>query len=93
MNVDPTAHGPETLIGLGHPGPARWSTASFGMAADASPDDDASLGEHLSLCRTSNGRLFGLQCRVEATHAFLSGRVVTTLAAVLLTAAVAFIVS
>jgi hypothetical protein len=92
MNVDPVAHDTPALIGLG-PGCALWITASFGRAADARPGDDVSLGEHLAACRTSNGRLFGLQCGVEATHAFLCGRVVTTLCVVMLTAAVAFIVS
>ncbi|MCE2949080.1 MAG: hypothetical protein LXA50_18695 [Betaproteobacteria bacterium] len=96
MNIDPTAHDPQALIGLGPGsslGPARWTTASFGRAADARPGDDASLGEHLDLCRTVSGRLFGLQCSVEAVHAFLSGRVVTTLAAVMVVAGIAFIVS
>jgi len=92
MNFDPTAQGPETLTGLG-PGPAHWSTASFGLAADARPADNAALGEHLYLCRTSSGRLFSLRCSVEAAHAVLCGRVVTTLSVVVAMAGFALIVS
>ncbi len=93
MNVDPTAHGPDTLAVSGHPCPVRWSTAAFGLQPDARPGEDLSLGEHLHHCRRVSGRLFGLQCGVEAAHAYLSGRVVTTLAVVMAAAAFAFIVS
>jgi hypothetical protein len=92
MNIDPIAQDPQALIGRTG-GPASWTTASFGRPADARPGDSESLGEHLNLCRTVSGRLFGLQCKVEAAHAFLSGRVVTTLAAVMVLACIVFIVS
>ncbi len=66
-----------------------WSTASFGDAADTSPAELSVLGEHLDHCRRWSGRLFTLQCRAQWLHAFVAGRIVTTLVvAALLYAAV-----
>ena len=59
--------------------PTIWSTASFGDAADTSPLDLAALGEHLHLCKGSNGRLFALQCAAETMTGFVTARFVTTL--------------
>ena len=53
MNVDPTAHGPDTLAVSGHPCLARWSTAAFGLQPDARPGEDPSLGEHLHIADAS----------------------------------------
>lgn len=55
----------------------RWSTASFGEAADTSPGELSALGEHLHLCRGSHGRLFALQCAAQAVHDFIAPRIVT----------------
>lgn len=63
---------------------SSWSTASFGSAADTSPMELSALGEHLNLCQGSRGRLFALQCRVEAMHGFVAPRLVTTLVVVAL---------
>lgn len=59
-----------------------WSTASFGDAADTSPMELSALGEHLDLCRGARGRLFALQCAVQAMHGFVAARFVTTLVVV-----------
>lgn len=61
-----------------------WSTASFGDAADTSPMELSALGEHLDLCRGARGRLFALQCAVQAMHGFVAARFVTTLVVVTL---------
>lgn len=60
--------------------PPFWSTASFGDDAHTSPMELSALGEHLSQCRRSNGRLFKLRCRADAVHGFVVARFVTTLA-------------
>jgi len=39
----------------------------------------SALGEHLSLCRASNGRLFTLQCVADSLNGFMAARFVTTL--------------
>jgi hypothetical protein len=57
----------------------RWSTASFGHTAAASPLEASALGEHLQLCRQTHGRLQGLRCAAEAAHGFIAARFVTTL--------------
>ena len=59
----------------------RWSTASFGHAADTSPMELSVLGAHLGRCQQSRGRWFTLHCLAEATHGALSPRLVTTLVA------------
>jgi len=66
--------------------PARpfWSTASFGDTVDTTPGELSSLGEHLTLCQSGSGRLFNMRCIAEATHRFVAGRMVTTLAVVVL---------
>jgi len=60
--------------------PPRWSTASFGEAADTTPMELAALGEHLAQCSARNGRLATLQCWAERLREFVSGRLITTLA-------------
>ncbi len=56
-----------------------WSTASFGDSADTSPMELSSLGDHLSTCHASRGRLFGMHCAAERLHGFVAPRLVTTL--------------
>jgi hypothetical protein len=43
--------------------------------------DGTALGMHLRHCANAQGRWFSMQCLVEATHAFLAPRFVTTLVA------------
>lgn len=66
------------------PAAPNWSTSSFGHAADTSPGEWSSLGEHLALCRADSGRLFALRCGGERLHRFLATRFVTALAVVAL---------
>lgn len=61
-----------------------WTTSSFGHAADTSPAELSELGAHLRACHGTSGRLFALQCGVEAVRRFVAGRIVTTLVVVLL---------
>lgn len=64
--------------------PTRWSTASFGDTAETSPMELSALGEHLSQCQGSHGRLFALQCAVQGMEGFVAARFVTTLVVVAL---------
>ena len=57
----------------------RWSTASFGEAADTSPMELSMLGDHMARCSHPPGRLFSWQCTAEAVHRAVSSRFVTTL--------------
>jgi hypothetical protein len=57
----------------------RWSTASFGDAADTSPMELSVLGEHMATCSHPPGRLFSWQCTAEAIHRAVASRFVTTL--------------
>ena len=57
----------------------RWSTSSFGDAADTSPMDLLALGNHLNLCKGARGRLFTLHCIAEITNRIVAPRFVTTL--------------
>ena len=59
-----------------------WSTASFGHAADTSPQELSALGDHLHHCQGQRGRLFTLHCLVETTHGAIAARFVTTLAVI-----------
>lgn len=56
-----------------------WSTASFADAAGASSIESSALGEHLELCRSLRGRLFGLRCAAENVQGFVAARFATTL--------------
>ncbi len=57
----------------------RWSTSSFGNAADTSPTELTALGEHLDRCHAQRGRLFDARCIAESMHGFVASRLVTTL--------------
>lgn len=72
--------------------PLRWSTSSFGDTADTSPMELSALGEHLSQCKGSHGRLFALQCTAQKLEGFVAGRFVTTLVVVALLIGVGFLV-
>lgn len=63
---------------------SRWSTASFGNAADTSPMELSALGAHLELCQRSHGRLFFLRCAAQTMHGLVVGRFVTTVVVVAL---------
>lgn len=70
----------------------RWSTASFGDAADTSPMELSVLGDHMARCSHAPGRLFSWQCTAEAIHCAVASRFVTTLTlATLVVAAVSLI--
>lgn len=68
---------------------SRWSTASFGDAADTSPMELSQLGDHLARCSHAPGRLFSWQCTAEAVHRAVASRFVTTLALATVVVAVA----
>ena len=55
-----------------------WTTASFGDTAETSPMELSALGDHLSDCRSSRGRLFNLRCHAASVHRFVAARFVTT---------------
>lgn len=57
----------------------RWATASIADAADTAPLELSTLGDHVDRCNGSRGRWFRLQCGVEAVHAFMVPRFMTTL--------------
>lgn len=57
---------------------SHWSTSSFGDSVDTSPQDLHALGEHLHLCRSKNGGLFKLRCKVEAVRSFVLAHIVTS---------------
>lgn len=60
---------------------SRWTTASFGGAAETSPMELAALGDHLNGCKAVHGRLFALRCIAETTNGFVSARFISTLVA------------
>jgi hypothetical protein len=62
----------------------RWSTSSFGAAADTSARELADLSDHLDRCRRLRGRLFPALCLSDAASRFLAPRFMTTLVAVVL---------
>lgn len=59
-----------------------WTTASFGDTAETSPMELSALGDHLSHCRSSRGRLFNLRCHAASAHRFVAARFVTTVVVV-----------
>ena len=62
----------------------RWTTSSYGDAADTSPMELSALGEHLDLCKGSRGHLFTLQCVAETMNGFVAPRFVTTVVVIAL---------
>jgi hypothetical protein len=72
--------------------PPRWSTAAYGDPADTSPGELSALGEHLNLCRGSQGRWFGLHCAAERMNGIVAPRFITTLLVVTMMIAAALLV-
>jgi hypothetical protein len=66
----------------------RWSTSSFGAAADTSPRELSELSEHLDRCRRLRGRLFPALCLSDSVNRFLAPRFMTTLVAIALLGAI-----
>lgn len=61
--------------------PARspnWSTASFGLAPDTTPQELGALGEHLSLCRGRHRRWSALSGALRALHRAIAARAMTS---------------
>jgi hypothetical protein len=58
----------------------RWSTASFGDAADTSPMELSDLGEHLQHCSARSSYWARLRYAAESMNGFISTRLVTSLA-------------
>ncbi len=65
-----------------------WRTSSLGHAAQILPDELATLGVHLDLCRRSSGKLFVLRCHAESVKRLVSSRIVSTCMLVALTVAI-----
>jgi hypothetical protein len=70
-----------------------WSTSSYGNTTDTTPMELSALGDHLSLCQGSRGRLFTLQCVAETFNRFVAARFVTTLVVVAMLIGAASLVS
>jgi hypothetical protein len=64
-----------------------WSTSCLHDGAAAPPTEPGALDEHLRACLGGNRRLFVLRCGADTVHAFVIGRLVSSLAAVALLAA------
>lgn len=56
-----------------------WTTASFGGTADTSPMELDALGDHLSTCRSQQGRFLAMHCAAERLHGYVATRLVTSL--------------
>jgi hypothetical protein len=70
------------------PDVSRWSTSSFGTAADTSPLELFDLSEHLERCRRLRGPLFPALCLSDTVNRFLAPRLVTALLVVALSSLV-----
>ena len=56
-----------------------WSTATCAIGSAHAAAEVTLLGEHLDRCRRGRGRCFGLRCAIDAVHAFVAPRFLTTL--------------
>jgi hypothetical protein len=56
-----------------------WTTSAFAAAADTSAIEVSALRNHIDHCNCSRGRYFAAGCVVDAVHAFVAPRLVTTL--------------
>jgi hypothetical protein len=63
---------------------APWTTTAMSGATDTSPMELTALGDHLDLCRESQGRLFAVRCAAESVSGFVAARFVTSLVAAVL---------
>jgi len=57
----------------------RWATAADGEAADTSPAELSTLGEHLTLCSGARSRVAALRHVAETMHGFAAARFITTM--------------
>jgi hypothetical protein len=74
-------------------GPSRpWATASFPDTAETTPMELSALGAHVDRCNGSRGRMFRLQCAVDAMIGFVAPRFVTTAVIVALVFGVASLI-
>ena len=62
--------------------PPFWATAAG--APDTSPNELSALGDHVSHCNGSRGRMFALRCAADALAGFIAPRFVTTLVVALI---------
>ncbi len=62
------------------PAHPSWSTTSIGGSTDTSPMELDSLGAHLSHCSAAHGRFFAVHCAAERMNAYVSTRLITSLA-------------
>jgi hypothetical protein len=69
-----------------------WSTTCYDDNSETSPMELSALGEHLNVCKGTQGSLHGLQCAAEAMHGFVVTRFVTTLVVVALLIGLSFLV-
>jgi hypothetical protein len=69
----------------------RWVTSVIVEDADTLPMELAALGEHVAVCRSHRGRLFGLRCAADQWRDAIAGRVVTTLVVVVMLTALGFV--
>ncbi len=56
-----------------------WSTTSFGGSTDTSPMELDALGEHLSACRSQQGRFLALRGAAQRLHVHSCARIVTSM--------------
>lgn len=57
--------------------PARWSTSSFGSAADTTPVELSALGDHLTLCNGDGARRVAMRCGAHSLRGFVMARLVS----------------
>ncbi len=55
-----------------------WSTASFGDAADTTPQELDELRAHLAQCSAPDRRWVSLRCAAASLHRIVMTRLVTT---------------
>jgi hypothetical protein len=58
-----------------------WSTSTFPASGESLATELTMLRRHLDRCHDERGRWFGLRCAIDAVHAFVAPRLVTTLVA------------
>jgi hypothetical protein len=60
--------------------PQRWATSCDGEAAQTAPMELAALGEHTAECSATSGRMAAVQCGAGQVLGFVTARLVTTVA-------------
>jgi len=61
-----------------------WATAAIDGSPDTSPLELSALGDHVSHCNGSRGRMFALRCAADTLAGFIAPRFVTTLVVVMI---------